>query len=111
MGKIMRYLFVGAFVYHLARVHVITEELEKIAEILTKETTELRRHYESQAPVAEEVAQEVEICETHQDEEEQEQEEGEEDKPPKKRKKFSAGICQMTEYDPVRMEPYPRCSP
>jgi hypothetical protein len=98
-GKIMSYLFVGAFVYHLPRVHVITNELEKIAEVLT---TELQSHYESQAPVAEEVTQEVEIRETHQDEEEE---------PPKKRKKFSAGICRKTEYDPVRMEPYPRCSP
>jgi hypothetical protein len=103
-GKIMSYLFVGAFVYHLARVHVITDELEKIAEVFTKEATELQSHYESQMPVAEEVAQEVELRETHQEEEEEEE-------PPKKRKKFSAGICRKTEYDPVRMEPYPRCSP
>jgi hypothetical protein len=103
-GKIMSYLFVGAFVYHLARVHVITNELEKIAEVLTKEATELQSHYESQTPVAEEVAEEVEVHETHQEEEEDEEE------PPKKRKRFSAGICRRTEYDPEKMEPYPRCS-
>jgi hypothetical protein len=100
----MSYLFVGAFVYHLARVHVITNELEKIAEVLTKEATELQSHYESQMPVAEEVAQEVEVREMHQEEEEDEEE------PPKKRKRFSAGICRRTEYDPEKMEPYTRCS-
>jgi hypothetical protein len=104
-GKIMSYLFVGAFVYHLARVHIITIELEKIAEVLTKEAMELRSHYESQTPVAEKVAQEVEVRETHQEEEEEDEEE-----PPKKRKRFSAGICRRTEYDPEKMEPYPRCS-
>jgi hypothetical protein len=104
-GKIMSYLFVGAFVYHLARVNVITNELEKIAEVLTKEATELQSHYESQTPVAEEVAQEVEVREMHQEEEEEDEEE-----PPKKRKRFLAGICRRTEYDPEKMEPYPRCS-
>jgi hypothetical protein len=91
-GKIMSYLFVGAFVYHLARVHVITNELEKIAEVLTKEATELWSHYKSQTPVAEEVAQEVEVRKMHKEEEEKEEEE-EEEEPPNKRKKFSAGIC------------------
>jgi hypothetical protein len=103
-GKVMSYLFVGAFVYHLARVHVITNELEKIAEVLTEEATELQSHYESQTPVAEKVVQEVEVRETLQEEEEDEEE------PPKKRKRFSAGICRRTEYDPEKMEPYPRCS-
>jgi hypothetical protein len=73
-GKIMSYLCLGAFVYHLVRVHVITNELEKIAEVLTKEATELRSHYESQTPIAEEVPQEVEVHETHQEEEEEEEE-------------------------------------
>jgi hypothetical protein len=69
-GKIMSYLFVGAFAYHLAQIHVITNELEKIAAVLTREATELQKHYESQIPVVEEVAEEVEVCETREEEEE-----------------------------------------
>jgi hypothetical protein len=65
-GKIMSYLFVGAFVYYLAHVHVITNELEKIAEVLTKEAAELQTHYETQTSAAEEMAEGVEVHETHQ---------------------------------------------
>jgi hypothetical protein len=98
-GKIMSYLFVGAFVYHLARIHIITNELEKIAVVLSREATELQKHNETQIPVVEEVAEEVEVCETREEEEE-----------PTRKKRLSAGICRRSEYDSERMEPYPRCN-
>jgi hypothetical protein len=42
-GKVMSYLFVGAFEYHLMRVRVVTDELEKIEEELNTEVAERRR--------------------------------------------------------------------
>jgi hypothetical protein len=74
-GKVMSCLFVGVFAYHLMRVRIVTDELEKI---------------------------EVEIPETPEEEEEEEE-------PPRKRRKLPCGICRRSEYDPERMELYPRC--
>jgi hypothetical protein len=39
-GKIMSYLFMGAFAYHLMRIHVATDELEKIEAELSNEAAE-----------------------------------------------------------------------
>jgi hypothetical protein len=39
-GKIMSYLFVGAFAYHLMRVRVVTDELEQIEAELSNEAAE-----------------------------------------------------------------------
>jgi hypothetical protein len=99
-AKIMSYLFVGAVDCHLARIHIITNELEKIAAVLSREATERQKHYETHTPVVEEVAEEVEVCETREEEEE----------PPRKKTRLTAGICRRSEYDPERMEPYPRCN-
>jgi hypothetical protein len=50
-----------------------------------------------------EIAEEVEVFETPKEEEEEEEE------PLRKRRKLSWGICRQSEYDPEKMEPYPRC--
>jgi hypothetical protein len=39
-GKVISYLFVGAFAYHLMRVRVVTDELEKIEAELSEEAAE-----------------------------------------------------------------------
>jgi hypothetical protein len=97
-AKIMSDLFVGAVDCHLARLHIIMSELEKIAAILSREATERQEHYEATIPVVEEeVAEEVEVRE-------------EEEEPPRKRTRLTAGICRRSEYDAERMEPYPRCN-
>jgi hypothetical protein len=102
-GKIMSYLFVGAFAYHLMRIHVAADELEKIEAELSNEIAEYRRQNVHQEEMVPEVAVEVEIPE------EEEEEEEEEDEPPQKRRKLPWGICRTSEYDPERMEPHPRC--
>jgi hypothetical protein len=63
--------------------HIITNELEKIAAVFSREATERQRHYETHIPVVEEVAEEVEVCEAREEEEE----------PPKKKMRLTAGIC------------------
>jgi hypothetical protein len=107
-GKVMSYLFVGAFAYHLMRFRVVTDELEKIEAELSDEAAERKRQKVPQEELVNEVAEEVEILETP-EEEEEEGEEEEEEEPPRKRRKLPWGICGKSEYDPERMEPYPRC--
>jgi hypothetical protein len=97
-GKVMSYLFVGAFTYHLMRVRVVTDELEKIEAELSEEAAERERQKVPQEELVNEIAEEVEVLETEEEEE-----------PLRKRRKLSWGICRKSEYDPERMEPYPRC--
>jgi hypothetical protein len=99
-GKVMSYLFVGAFAYHLMRGRVVTDELEKIEVELSDEAAERKRQNVPQEELVNEIAEEVEIHETQEEEEEE---------PPRKRRKLPWGICRRSEYDPERMEPYPRC--
>jgi hypothetical protein len=101
-GKVMSYLFMGAFAYHLMRVHIVTDELEKIEAELSDEAAERKRLKVPQEELVNEVAEEVEILETPEQEEEEEE-------PPRKRRKLPWCICRKSEYDPERMEPYPRC--
>jgi hypothetical protein len=97
-AKIMSYLFVGAVDCHLARLHIIRSELEKIAADLSREAAERQERDEQTMPVVEEeVAEEVEFCE-------------EEEEPHRKRTRLTAGICRRSEYDAERIEPYPRCN-
>jgi hypothetical protein len=100
-AKIMSYLFVGAVDCHLARLHIIANELEKIVAVLSRAATERPKHSETHVSVVEEeVAEEVEVCKAREEEEE----------PPRKKTRLTAGICRRSEYDPERMEPYPRCN-
>jgi hypothetical protein len=109
-GKVMSYLFVGAFAYHLMRVRVVTDELEKIEAELSVEAAERRRRSVPKEDLVTEIAEEVEVFETPEEEKEvEEEEEEEEEEPPRKRRKLWWGICRPSEYDPEKMEPYPRC--
>jgi hypothetical protein len=107
-GKVMSYLFVGAFAYHLMRVRVVTDELEKIEAELSAEAVERRRRSAPKEDLVTEIAEEVKVFETPEEEEEEEEDE-EEEEPPRKRRKLWWGICRPSEYDPEKMEPYPRC--
>jgi hypothetical protein len=104
-GKIMSYLFVGAFAYHLKRIRVVTDELETIETELNAEAAIWRRRNTQENWIANTVATEVEVQEVQ--EEDEEEDEGEE--PPRKKRKLFWGICRKSEYDPETMEPYPRC--
>jgi hypothetical protein len=66
---------------------------------LSEETAERKRRNVPEKGLVNEIAEEVEVSETQEEEEE----------PLRKRKKLSWGICRQSEYDPEKMEPYPRC--
>jgi hypothetical protein len=101
-AKIMSYLFVGALAYHLMRIRVVTDELEKIERELTTEVIEWGRRNTQKEEMRNVIAAEEEIQEA--------EEEDEEEEPPRKKRKLFWGICRKSEYDPETMEPYPRCS-
>jgi hypothetical protein len=123
-GQIMSYLYVGAFAYHMRRIRVATDELEKIENELTTEVLEggkrnSHREETRNAPTTEEPILEVEEeCDEEEwYEEEEEEEDGEEvaqeeeeEEPPRKmmrmRRKFW-GVCRTSDYDTETMEPYP----
>jgi AMMECR1 domain-containing protein len=71
----MSYLFVGAFTYHLMRVRVVTDELEKIEAELSEEAAERRRRSVPKEDLVNEIVEEVEVLETPEEEEEEEEEE------------------------------------
>jgi hypothetical protein len=79
-AKIMSYLFVGAFAYHLMRISVVTDELEKIEKELTTEVFEWRRRNTQREEMRNEEAVEVEVQEDKEEDEEEDEEEEEEEK-------------------------------
>jgi hypothetical protein len=83
-GKVISYLFVGAFAYHLMRVRVVTDELEKIEAELSEEAAERKIRNVPEEELVNEIAEEVEVLETPEEEEEE---------PLRKRRKLSWGIC------------------
>jgi hypothetical protein len=115
-GQITSYLYVGAFAYHMKRIRVATDELEKVERELTTEILEWGKrnsHGEEarNAPATEEQILEVEE-EWDEEEWDGEEEEEEEEELPRKMmrmRKVFWGVCRTSEYDPETMEPYPRC--
>ena len=90
-GRITSYLYVGAFAYHMKRIRVATDELEKIERDLTTEVLEWGKrnpHGDEarNAPAAEEQILDVEE-EWNEDEWDKEEEE-EEEEPPQKMMKL-----------------------
>lgn len=126
--QITSYLYVGAFAYHIKRIRAATDELEKVENELTTGIRERNGHREDgvrDIPATEEPTpedeEEEEWDEEEWDEDEREEEDGEEntqeakeeEEPPCKRmriRKVYWGVCRTSEYDPARMEPYPRYS-
>jgi hypothetical protein len=72
----------------------------KIEAEQSEEAAERKRRNVPEEDLVNEIAEEVEVLETPEEEEEE---------PLRKRRKLSWGICRRSEYDPERMEPYPRC--
>jgi hypothetical protein len=116
-GQIMSYLYVGAFAYHMKRIRVATDELEKIENELTTEVIEWGRRNSQREEVRNVIATEDQVREVEEEWDEEEwdgeEEEEEEEEPPRKMpriRKVFWGVCRTTEYDPETMEPYPRCN-
>jgi phosphatidylserine decarboxylase len=78
-GQIMSYLYVGAFAYHIKRIRVATDELEKIESELTTEVIEWGRRNSQREETRNAMAAEVQVPQVEKEWDEEEWDGEEED--------------------------------